>query len=310
MKIILPAAELWPQHEDWREQVARCARVCYAADQKLMKRTPAELCERLKMDGHLSMFRHATRYFVFQSKATLTKEEKRDFVPAWVCAILKSSPYCRIVTKKTAQNIRLNFVSTNMQFLLENPKIMEELSPFEVSLDDLIGKADALQFHDAYTVIRYTVLVTTQISTTRELNRTSPNNIAEQSTRFVNFGRTGGITIVKPHWYDHVGWFKRFLARTGWRVAEFFYNMFLRFGLPPEDAREFLPLNTGSRVCYTYNVDEWRHIMQLRMVGTTGKPHPNAKHAAWLIHDVISQALREHSGDSVSLLESPNLKKK
>lgn len=33
--------------------------------------------------------------------------------------------------------------------------------------------------------MRYTFRVTTQISTSRELNRVSPNNIAEQSTRYV-----------------------------------------------------------------------------------------------------------------------------
>lgn len=34
-------------------------------------------------------------------------------------------------------------------------------------------------------MLRYTFKVVTQISTSRELNRVSPNNIAEQSTRYV-----------------------------------------------------------------------------------------------------------------------------
>ena len=48
---------------------------------------------------------------------------------------------------------------------------------------------------------RYTFVVTTQISTSRELNRTSPNNIMEQSTRYVNFYSKGGA-ICQPWWFD------------------------------------------------------------------------------------------------------------
>ena len=47
--------------------------------------------------------------------------------------------------------------------------------------------------------MRYTFKVITQISTSRELNRVSPNNIAEQSTRYVNLSKKNG-SICQPHW--------------------------------------------------------------------------------------------------------------
>ena len=55
------------------------------------------------------------------------------------------------------------------------------------------------------------------------------------------------------------------------------YNFALKIGMKPEDAREFLPLCTATKCVYTYNINEWSHIMSLRLFGTTGKPHPNAR---------------------------------
>lgn len=45
-------------------------------------------------------------------------------------------------------------------------------------------------------MMRYTFCVDTQISTSRELNRVSPNSIAEMSTRYVY--KDG--SICRPHW--------------------------------------------------------------------------------------------------------------
>lgn len=88
--------------------------------------------------------------------------------------------------------------------------------------------------------------VTTQISTSRELNRVSPNNIAERSTRYCNYSKdkfNNQISICKPYYYDNL------------EIAD--------------------------------TVKEWRHIIDLRYYGTTGKPHPNAKIIAGLIRDQL-----------------------
>ena len=45
-------------------------------------------------------------------------------------------------------------------------------------------------------MMRYTFCVDTQISTSRELNRVSPNSIAEKSTRYVYEDGS----ICRPHW--------------------------------------------------------------------------------------------------------------
>ena len=54
-------------------------------------------------------------------------------------------------------------------------------------------------------IMRYSLWFRTGISTSRELNRVSPNNISEQSTRYCNYTKdkfTGEGAICTPWWFD------------------------------------------------------------------------------------------------------------
>ena len=55
------------------------------------------------------------------------------------------------------------------------------------------------------------------------------------------------------------------------------------YGWQPQQAREILPLCTATEVCYTAFEDDWKHFADLRLRGTTGKPHPNMQHLAELM---------------------------
>lgn len=44
---------------------------------------------------------------------------------------------------------------------------------------------------------------------------------------------------------------------------------------PPEVARAVLPLCTATTIMVSANLREWVHILNLRVLGTTGKPHPD-----------------------------------
>lgn len=147
-------------------------------------------------------------------------------------------------------------------------------------------------------MMRYTFCVDTQISTSRELNRVSPNSIAEMSTRYVY--KDG--SICRPHWISQ-------------KEAELFnndnnadldeaMNIYLngckrdfeeykilvdKYKIHRQDARGVLPLDTATRCIYTYSIREWRHIIDLRYYGTTGTPHPNAKIIAGMIRDNLME---------------------
>lgn len=285
MKFIQPKAELWQQTGTMNEHIARCARVCY----KSSNATDADrMCDRLWKNGHRSMFRHGTHYFYVKHVGKL---------PKWFITHLKATELMGGVQIGHAL-----WCSCNDQYWRENDNVREVLAAYETTEAAIIEYAVKERCPQLVNLLRMTVCVTTQISTTRELNRTSPNNIAEQSTRYVNFGKKGGIGIVRPHWFDDK--FSSFLegvkARLAqalyWhscKIADITYHLMLKLGLPPQDARGILPLDTHSVAVYTYDITEWEHILDLRLYEKTGKAHPNAKLIAQQIHDVLKQRITD-----------------
>lgn len=270
MKLIYPSVDLWEQ-KDLINHVAKCARVCYASESK-NEDSNVRLVNSLKNKGHLSMFRHESRYFI-------VRKENDSEVYKSVYQTLRGFKYCPFIAYSVNKGVI--YISTNGQFYRELDKICPGLTPLIFD-----SEVTANEFRDTeigFELMRYTFCVITQIGTSRELNRTSPNNIAEQSTRYVDFGKKGGITICLPHWWDNASWFKKTFTKIGWKFSELMYYGALKLGFKPEDARGFLPLETATKVVYTYNIDEWQHILDLRFYGTTGKPHPNAKVIAYKI---------------------------
>lgn len=226
------------------------------------------------------MYRHGTVYFFMPNEKGLLN---------YIWAYLNASPYIDYATK----NHKV-WISTNMQFLLENKNLMDALSPYGVSEDEFIEKAQKYKCEEAFSIIRMTLVVTTQISTSRELNRTSPNSIAEQSTRYCNLEKKGGVQIARPHWYDEGTRWQRMVYDFVCRVCEWGYNRLLKSGLKPEDARGVLPLDTYTVVAYTYTIADWKHILDLRYHGKTSTPHPNAKIIGEKIRNIILERMRQY----------------
>lgn len=295
MKLIEPHVEWW-QQTTLAQHIARVGRICYKAKGKqpeeglseqeveeFIRKRDEELCKGFWESGHRSMYRHGTVYFFMPNEKGL---------PNYIWAYLNASPYIGYATK----NHKV-WISTNMQFLLENENLMGALSPYGVSEEDFIEKAQKYECEEAFSIIRMTLVVTTQISTSRELNRTSPNCIAEQSTRYCNLEKKGGVQIARPHWYAGGTRWQRFVFNIACRVSEWAYNRLLKSGMKPQDARGVLPLDTYTVVAYTYTLGEWSHILDLRYHGKTGTPHPNAKIIGEKIRNIIIERMSQYCED-------------
>ena len=295
MKFIEPQVEWW-QQKSLAQHIARVGRICYKAKGKqpeeglpekeveeFIRKRDEERCKGFWESGHRSMYRHGTVYFFMPSE--------RGY-PNYIWAHLSVSPYINYATK----NHKV-WISSNMQFLLENKDLLDALSQYGVSEEEFIEKAQKYECEEAFTIIRMTLVVTTQISTSRELNRTSPNSIAEQSTRYCNLEKKGGVQIARPYWYaDGTRW-QRFVFNTVCRVSEWAYNRLLKSGMKPQDARGVLPLDTYTIVAYTYTLAEWSHILDLRYHGKTGTPHPNAKIIGEKIRNIIIERMSQYCED-------------
>lgn len=283
MEIVKPQVELWVQ-DDPIAHVARCARICYASD----KTTGNEaMYKRLIDSNHLSMLRHQSVYIIAPYK---------DY-RAEIIEKFKDCPYVQYVISAGAI-----YIATNAQFIMEN----EDIKYF------VEWEVDPIEFENTpvgFTLMRYTFKVVTQISTSRELNRVSPNNIAEQSTRYVNLSKKGGA-ICQPHWMTDEtfevfnttnilpdGFYSKNEEAVNycWHCDNCFqvYNRLLSKGMVPQDARGVLPLDTATVCVYTYSIAEWRHIIDLRYYSTTGAAHPNAVIIAGMIREKLIDAGHE-----------------
>ena len=281
MEIIKPQVELWIQ-DDPMAHVARCARVCYASD----KTTGNEaMYQRLIDANHKSMLRHESVYMIAPGRP-----DRHE--------ILDAFEFCPYVDFRTDYDNNEIYISTNRQFYMENECIQYFgewiVTPEEFAASKL-GKE----------IMRYTFKVVTQISTSRELNRVSPNNIAEQSTRYVNLSKKGGA-ICQPHWMTDEtveifntttvlpdGFYSKNEEAVNycWHCDHAFqtYNTLIKKGILPQDARGVLPLDTATVCIYTYSIAEWRHIIDLRYYGTTGAAHPNAVIIAGMIKNELEK---------------------
>ena len=61
------------------------------------------------------------------------------------------------------------------------------------------------------------------------------------------------------------------------QAAEFTYMKLIAMGCKPQEARVILPLDTNTELVHTAFVSDWKHFFDLRALGTTGAPHPDAK---------------------------------
>lgn len=185
-----------------------------------------------------------------------------------------------------------DYITTNLRVLAENK-----------AMDDLKYLTD---YEEGKHELRITVHFTTQISITREYNRHRANSMAEQSTRYCNYSKNkfdNEITINLPTWVAAEGFdgsedpsdyqlsdlcldiaenrSAEWNKLTTWifanEAAEFAYMQLIKAGCKPQEARAILPLDCNTELVHTAFISDWKHFFDLRALGTTGAPHPDAK---------------------------------
>lgn len=275
MKIIEPKVELFEQ-TDGVSHVARCARVCYGNAVNKGETADIALYQGLKKHNHLSMFRHESVYAMIPNNA----------ISGNYLADYKHCPYIDYRCDE-----QYFYVATNQNFMLDHK---DDTITHMIANHYLTPKEFYNASEKSFNLMRYTFHIVTQISTSRELNRVSPNAIAERSTRYVD--ESDGV-ICRPHqispkladyWNNEM--LSEYTVEARYlRVCSYAFDQYkglLAQGLKRQDARGVLPLDTATECIYTYSAQEWKRIIALR---TADNAHPNAKIIANMIKDELIQ---------------------
>ena len=314
MRILKPKFEILTQEPNLGllgvfQMIKTAGQTCYDSESK---RTPKEFVDMLIKSGHGAMLEHGAIYLTLDiTKDNCTKffeYKSAGFVGHYnwsnvvgnIGAKYNDNPYSFVHYVKhgtTNSPVHAYYITTNYRVIIEN------------------GWEEDLQFITApteYHEKRVTVRFTTQIAISREYNKHRVDSIAEQSTRYCNYSKdkyNGQVSIVKPTWVDlskHEG-LEDMLANCGseqflrnscqaifmgldkeeWSdilywlfgnlAAEYAYINLIRLGRSPQEARTVLALDTRTELVHTAFVSDWKHFFDLRALGTTGKPHPDAK---------------------------------
>lgn len=273
MKIIEPKVELWQQGGDAKAHVARCARVCYGRETGNDQAT----IKRLIDSEHWNMFRHET-YYIIANDSDKTLE---TIVINYANTIGFSYHYEKHVY----------YITVNGNWVLDHKTQFGYLSKYIVPIEDFRNT------EIGFNMMRYTFCVDTQISTSRELNRVSPNSIAEKSTRYVYEDGS----ICRPHWIskEETELFNNDNNADLDEATNVYLNgckrdfeeykiLVDKYKIHRQDARGKLPLDTATRCIYTYSTKEWFDIIKKRVYNTTGESHPNATIICKLIEQELN----------------------
>lgn len=104
---------------------------------------------------------------------------------------------------------------------------------------------------------------------------------SQESSRYCNYSKDkfgNKVAMLKPYFYkDH----KLYdIWETGVRRAAAGYFVMLKEGGTTEEARELLPNSTKTEIAITYNINAWRHFLNLR---ASQKAHPEIRRMAMVL---------------------------
>lgn len=266
MRLIKPSYEIWEQEsglEGVYKMIEKVGRVCYKSEDKIAEGTAKSFVDRLMKSGHGAMLEHGTIYLTIPND----HQAYNFFGDNWVRDTYGASPYSSVVWDSDKI-----YITTNLRVLVENGW-----------LDDLKYLCEPTEYH----VKRVTVHFICDRGVSHEFVRHRVFSFAQESTRYCNYSKDkfgNEVTFIEPCWYN--------TSKSNDLADEYFINSLkdaerlyfnlLDNGWKPQEARAVLPNALKTELVMTGFVDEsgWINFFNLRALGTTGAPHPQAKELA------------------------------
>lgn len=227
------------------KQVEIAARTCYKSEDRITDTSYEPLIQALLNSGHMAMFEHGAVYLRFTPA---------QFEEWWDTPDLQH-PYYRITKNSTDV-----LVSTNLRYLFENEWIEKDILQF-------------ITYPQPDHIKRHSIRFITDLLVSQELVRHRVMSWAMESTRYCNYsqGKFGNqLTFILPKWDNE----KLYPWPAFFQQCEDAYFNHLKLGWKPQQAAILLPKALKTELIMTGFEDEFVHFFDLRVLGTTGAPHP------------------------------------
>lgn len=278
MKLIKPSFEILEQssgEEGMYKQIERIGRICYKSEDKITEDSYKKFVEMLKNRQHGAMLEHGTVYLKDRDSGTSQLEK------------YKHNKYSVYFDKYTGKNQWGNdtsyiydyYVTTNFRALVENGW-----------LNDLKYLCEPTEYHEK----RVTVKFICDRGVSHEFIRHRVFSFAQESTRYCNYSKdkfNNEITFIQPSWCENIEeskWDVRnitpeMIVHDSLIRAERNYNLLIKEGWKPQQARQVLPNALKTELVMTGFVSDWKHFFELR--DDKDHAHPDAYTLAHPLHE-------------------------
>lgn len=278
MKLIKPSFEIWEQPaglEGVYKQIEKVGRVSHKSEHNIKEGSAKDFVGRMLKMRHLSTCEFGTVYlYIDYHNPSFGK----------IIDKYNNNKYSKCIIDNLFPNKA--YISSNYRVLVENNW-----------LDDLKYLCEPTEYHEK----RYTVKFICDRGILAEFTRHRKFSFMAESTRYCNYSKdkfNNELTFIQPVWtyhqedgdYGTLGNLKRknagnkdgtfFEFIKSLQYAELYYFRLLKEGWKPEQARAVLPNSLKTELVMTGFVSDWQHFFDLRALGTTGAPHPQAKELA------------------------------
>ena len=281
MKLIESKAEYIPQEEGLEgiyKQIELAGRTAYHSLDKITPDSAKSFVDRMIKSKHGAALEHGTVYLAIPITTNHAGFSENHYRNNPYSKFKESHGLC--MKDEYGDKCDCWCITTNLRVLVENNW-----------LDDLQYLCSPTEFHEK----RYTMRFTCSRAIAQELTRHRVFSFLMESQRYINYSKErhgGEINYIMPSWYLRANATQQKAFMHIIRDAESYYMALLgkwddkkpdrRFKigfkdnpLTPQQARDVLPNATKTELIMTGFASDWRHVMDLRLFGKTGAPHPD-----------------------------------
>lgn len=311
MNIIKPDAVLIQQPNNTKELyqfIEKIGRTCYKSENNITEDSAERFVSRLAKNKHYAMLEHGMIYIkgdfltlpaalenldslkFIRISDNLISGSVRSFLELFSNSDTNENILVLILNKILSDEYPLIFsriISTQTNGLIDycmsryNISIIDHDSVINNYTDDIL-----------YKHLVHTVVFTCDRGVSHELVRHRLCSFAQESTRYCNYSLgkfDNNLTFIKPLFFEKCSYLYD-EWETQMKSSEGMYLNMIAAGAKPQEARSILPNSLKTEIVVTANEEEWQHILNLRLKGTTGSPHPQMKEVMEIAYPQLKKA--------------------